>query len=153
MREKTGGKTTRNGRDDDDEEEEGEGDDDLEDGGVDDMDLSHRYENEVQESDEEEEETPAEAKVRLARMYLDGLRDDDVGEWQSGRAGVTAVLKHAPQIPTMQMQPRQIDRTLRRACRQMSPRRHLMFTTLSPTSSYCPRPPTPRTCWHARVTR
>jgi ribosomal RNA-processing protein 9 len=55
-------------------------DDDLENGGIDDMDLLHRYDNDIQESDEDEGETPAEAKVRLAKLYLEGLRDDDISE-------------------------------------------------------------------------
>ncbi|UZJ57174.1 hypothetical protein CBS101457_006494 [Exobasidium rhododendri] len=80
MREKargTGNRKTRGGSDeegnDDDDEK-----DDLENGGVDEMDLVHRYDNDLQESDEDEEETPAEAKVRLAKLYLEGLRNDEV---------------------------------------------------------------------------
>lgn len=47
-------------------------------GGVDDMDLAHRY-DEGPSSDAEAEaaETAAEARVRLARAYLDGLRQDE----------------------------------------------------------------------------
>lgn len=54
------------------------GDDDDDDavpgGGIDDMDLTHRYDH-VANSDDEAEaaETPAEARVRLANMYLQGL--------------------------------------------------------------------------------
>lgn len=56
-----------------DEDEEGGGD-------IDDMDLRHRHDSDLQESDEDEMETPAEAKVRLAKLYLEGLRGDEVGE-------------------------------------------------------------------------
>ncbi|SPO24147.1 related to RRP9 - protein associated with the U3 small nucleolar RNA [Ustilago trichophora] len=43
-------------------------------GGIDEMDLSHNY-NQAPNSDDEAEaaETPAEARVRLAKMYLQGL--------------------------------------------------------------------------------
>lgn len=52
-------------------------------GAADDMDLLHRFDEDAL-SDEAEAvaaETPAEAKVRLARMYLEGLhaRDEDAG--------------------------------------------------------------------------
>lgn len=66
---------------------EGGGDDNDEEEGVDidDMDLRHRYDSDLQESDEDEMETPAEAKVRLAKLYLEGLRGDEVGECKSKR--------------------------------------------------------------------
>ncbi|KAJ9474328.1 Ribosomal RNA-processing protein 9 [Pseudozyma hubeiensis] len=49
-------------------------DSDVPGGGIDDMDLSHRYDHDAN-SDEEADaaETPAEARVRLAKMYLQGL--------------------------------------------------------------------------------
>ncbi|MCO5565269.1 hypothetical protein L7F22_018942 [Adiantum nelumboides] len=41
------------------------------------MDLAHRYEEDLEASDEDAiDETPAEARVRLAKMYLDSLRAD-----------------------------------------------------------------------------
>lgn len=70
------------GRGTGDGDDEYDNDDDNEsDGGVgmDGMDLRHRYDSDVQESDEDNLETPAEAKVRLAKLYLQGLQDDDVG--------------------------------------------------------------------------
>jgi ribosomal RNA-processing protein 9 len=55
-------------------------------GGLEEMDLRHRYDSDLQESDEDEMETPAEAKVRLAKQYLEGLRGDEVGEWRYSHA-------------------------------------------------------------------
>jgi hypothetical protein len=60
-----------------DESDEGEG-------AVEGMDLRHEYEHSVRSEDEDEQETPAEARVRLARMYVEGMRGDDVGEWTRG---------------------------------------------------------------------
>jgi hypothetical protein len=60
-----------------DESDEGEG-------AVEGMDLRHEYEHSVRSEDEDEQETPAEARVRLARMYVEGMRGDDVGEWPRG---------------------------------------------------------------------
>lgn len=50
-------------------------------GGIDDMDLTHNY-NHAPNSDDEAEaaETPAEARVRLAKMYLQGLSDSPAGD-------------------------------------------------------------------------
>ncbi|KIS67066.1 uncharacterized protein UMAG_04934 [Mycosarcoma maydis] len=49
-------------------------DDDVPGGGIDDMDLVHRYDHDANSDDEADAaETPAEARVRLAKMYLDGL--------------------------------------------------------------------------------
>lgn len=83
-----GGKSKRGGRpaaalDDEDlgsgTAELGDGDDgDSDDGGIEGMDLAHRYDEDVLSSDEDKAETPAEARVRLARMYLDSLKDEDV---------------------------------------------------------------------------
>lgn len=53
-------------------EDEG-GDDALGPGAVDDMDLLHDFD----EHAPAQEETPAEAKVRLAKLYLEGLREKD----------------------------------------------------------------------------
>ena len=49
-------------------------DDDVPGGGIDEMDLTHTY-NDAPNSDDEADaaETPAEARVRLAKMYLQGL--------------------------------------------------------------------------------
>lgn len=86
MREKAG-----KGRGGDDEEDEddlprtnGRGDaiddddaDSGDEGGIEGMDLAHRYEEDLEASDEDAiDETPAEARVRLAKMYLDSLRAD-----------------------------------------------------------------------------
>lgn len=51
---------------------------DEEEGGLEAMDTLHRYEDDVHESDEEQTETPAEARVRLAKLYLDSLRDGEI---------------------------------------------------------------------------
>lgn len=75
MKEKAGtGERTKSGTKDDDE-------DDGEEGGLEEMDLRHRYDSDIQESDEDDMETPAEAKVRLAKQYLEGLRGEEVGEY------------------------------------------------------------------------
>lgn len=66
----------RRRRDDDDDggDEDGEFDIDAE-------DTRHRYEEDVLSDEEREEaETPAEARVRMAKMYLEGLKSGDVGE-------------------------------------------------------------------------
>ncbi|KAL0065847.1 pre-rRNA processing protein [Marasmius tenuissimus] len=48
-----------------------------EDGGVDDMDLRADTEDEHAESDEEDaDETPAEKRLRLAQLYLQGVKED-----------------------------------------------------------------------------
>lgn len=62
---------------DEDEDEEGEDDG----AGIDDMDLQHRYAEAIN-SDEEADaaETPAEARVRLAKMYLQGLKTGGRGD-------------------------------------------------------------------------
>lgn len=61
----------QNGTIDDDEGDSGD------EGGIEGMDLAHRYEEDVEASDEDAiDETPAEARVRLAKMYLDSLRSD-----------------------------------------------------------------------------
>ena len=49
-----------------------EGDPDL--GGVDDMDLRVSDEDPYQSGSENENETPAEKRLRLARMYLEGVK-------------------------------------------------------------------------------
>lgn len=49
-----------------------EGDHDL--GGVDDMDLRASDEDPYQSGSENENETPAEKRLRLAQMYLDGVK-------------------------------------------------------------------------------
>ncbi|CBQ69351.1 related to RRP9-protein associated with the U3 small nucleolar RNA [Sporisorium reilianum SRZ2] len=49
-------------------------------GGIDDMDLVHRYDQGANSDDEAEAaETPAEARVRLAKMYLQGLSSTPAG--------------------------------------------------------------------------
>lgn len=62
------------------EEEEGEDDEDEGAGAADAMDLRHEYEASVRSEDEDALETPAEARVRLARLYVDGMRRQDIGE-------------------------------------------------------------------------
>ena len=83
MREKAG--KGRGGDEDEDEEDDNlpttnvnddEGDSEDE-GGIEGMDLAHRYEEDLEASDEDViDETPAEARVRLAKMYLDSLKAD-----------------------------------------------------------------------------
>ena len=83
MREKAG--KGRGGDEDEDEEDDNlpttnvnddEGDSEDE-GGIEGMDLAHRYEEDLEASDEDAiDETPAEARVRLAKMYLDSLKAD-----------------------------------------------------------------------------
>ncbi|WFD45036.1 pre-rRNA processing protein [Malassezia psittaci] len=54
-----------------------ESDDDDSTGAIDDLDLTHEFRDDESEDDLQVKETPAEAKVRLARLYLDGLRDSN----------------------------------------------------------------------------
>lgn len=70
----------RHGEDEEDEEDDDDDDDDDDDG-IEGMDLAHRYEADLQESDEDQQETPAEARVRLAKLYLESLKDEEVGEF------------------------------------------------------------------------
>ncbi|EST09235.1 WD40 repeat [Kalmanozyma brasiliensis GHG001] len=71
-------------------------DDDAAGGGIDDLDLRHNYANDANSDDEAEaSETPAEARVRLAKMYLSGLSstttptgDDDFFESDSPSFGL-----------------------------------------------------------------
>lgn len=53
---------------------------------VEDMDFTHRFDEDA--SDEEAAETPAEAKVRLARLYLEGLHDKEETEIEGADAAV-----------------------------------------------------------------
>ena len=67
---RAGAKPKRASRDESDE------DDTM--GAIDDMDLMHRFDDASDADDDAAAaETPAEAKVRLARLYLEGLRDTD----------------------------------------------------------------------------
>ncbi|PWY99197.1 WD40 repeat-like protein [Testicularia cyperi] len=62
-----------------DSDEEGTDDDDAAEPGtgIEDMDLQHRYDGALNSEEEAElAETPAEARVRLAKMYLEGLKGD-----------------------------------------------------------------------------
>jgi len=50
-------------------------------GGAESMNLEHQYDVDLQEEDETSlKETPAQARVRLARMYLNGLGKGDADE-------------------------------------------------------------------------
>ena len=60
-------------------------DDDLPGGGIDDMDLTHTYDQAPNSDDEAQAaETPAEARVRLAKMYLEGLSSSAGGQGGGG---------------------------------------------------------------------
>lgn len=60
-------------------------DDDVPGGGIDDMDLLHRYDHDANSDDEAEAaETPAEARVRLAKMYLQGLSSSNTAATSGG---------------------------------------------------------------------
>ncbi|SAM85740.1 related to RRP9-protein associated with the U3 small nucleolar RNA [Ustilago bromivora] len=63
-------------------------DDNTPGGGIDEMDLTHNY-NPALNSDEEAEaaETPAEARVRLAKMYLQGLSSNNNAATAGGEGG------------------------------------------------------------------
>ncbi|PWN38270.1 WD40 repeat-like protein [Meira miltonrushii] len=100
MREKAG--KGRGGDDDDDENlprmngRADASDDDADsgdEGGIEAMDLAHKYEEDLEASDEDAiDETPAEARVRLAKMYLDSLRayqdEDGLGAGEINAADV-----------------------------------------------------------------
>lgn len=57
------------------EHDESDGEDAM--GAFDDMDLTHRFDDASDDDGAAAAETPAEAKVRLARLYLEGLRDKE----------------------------------------------------------------------------
>lgn len=63
-----------------------DGDDDFAAGGIDDLDLEHRHDEDIGSEDEAyAAETPAEARVRLAKMYLEGLKSG-AGEFLHSRS-------------------------------------------------------------------
>lgn len=74
MRDKASGKRAA-----DEDELDGGFSNDDDDDAIDNLDLTHKYDDDIQESDEDNAETPAEARVRLAQLYLESLKDDELG--------------------------------------------------------------------------
>lgn len=83
------GGSSRRGRNDSDEDS--DDDDGGADAGFEDGDTRHRYDVDVTAEDElAESETPAEARVRMAKMYLQGLKTDDLDPEDADAAQIDA---------------------------------------------------------------